>query len=305
MSKVRTTAVDLFTPDENAILAELFGVKSPAIAQDIVVDEAISRLGFDKQADLYRRIDAAVAFIVLERAEQRLPQWSAIRDDELILGRERRGAGKIPNRKVLLQPRHLFTINWADSGPGFSWPTAYYVTWLRYVVTASADCPDAFGYCDFALGAFGIDRPIKEGARKIIVDDWADQRGREQQRWAYLFSTELISKQEAEAWAEQVWPSKCGEEENLEEETAEAGSAKDPKITFKDYDPSDPFYSEGRRATRRIGYAHRTIRRSPLRQMRLMPKPNSPRIRRCRNSSHCRPSPQISRPKRCRTNKNG
>ena len=42
-----------------------------------------------------------------------------------------------------------------------------------------------------------------------------------------------------------MWPSKCGEEENLEEETAEAGSAKDPKITFKDYDPSDPFYSEG------------------------------------------------------------
>jgi len=29
----------------------------------------------------------------------------------------------------------------------------------------------------------------------------------EQQRWAYLFSAELISKQEAEAWAEQVWPS--------------------------------------------------------------------------------------------------
>jgi hypothetical protein len=46
----------------------------------------------------------------------------------------------------------------------------------RYLVTASADCPDANGYCDFALGAFGIDTPIKEGVRKIIVDDWADQR---------------------------------------------------------------------------------------------------------------------------------
>jgi hypothetical protein len=66
--------------------------------------------------------------------------------------------------------------------------------------------------CDFALGAFGIDTPIKQGARKIIVGDWADQHcAGEQQRWAYLFSAELISKQEAEAWAEQVWPSERSE----------------------------------------------------------------------------------------------
>ena len=82
----------------------------------------------------------------------------------------------------------------------------------RYVVTASADCPDAFGYCDFALGAFGIDTPIKQGARKIIVGDWGNQHcAGEQQHWAYLFSAELISKQEAEAWAEQVWPSERSE----------------------------------------------------------------------------------------------
>ena len=219
MSKVRTTAVDLFTPDEHAVLAEWFRAKSPAFARDIDSDEAVSRLGFDKVLHHYRRIDAAVAFIVLERVEQRLPQWSAIPDDKLIVAREYRDDTKVPNRKVLLQPRHLFTINWADSGPGFSWPTAYYVTWLpyydRYVVTASADCPDAFGYCDFALGAFGIDTPIKEGARKIIVDDTRGGWG--QQRWAYLFSTELIPKQEAEAWAEHVWPSERSEEESLEE----------------------------------------------------------------------------------------
>jgi hypothetical protein len=236
MSKVRTTAVDLFTPDEHAILAEWFERRPPAVAEDIPPDEAISRLGFDKETHFYRRIDAAVAFIVLERAEQRLPQWSAIRDDKLILGRERRGASKIPNRKVLLQPRHLFTINWADSGPGYSWPTAYYVTWLpyydRYVVTASADCPDAFGYCDFALGAFGIDTPIEEGARKIICADWYDQKGWGQQRWAYLFSTELISKQQAEAWAEQVWPSERSEEECLEEKPVETAGRQTQQPTY-------------------------------------------------------------------------
>jgi len=227
MSTLRRTGVDLFTPDEHAILAEWFRVKSPVSAQDIVLDEVISRLGFDKEPGHYRLIDAAVAFIVLERVEQRLPQWSTIRDDKLIVAREYRDDTKIPNRKVVLQPRPLFCINWADSGPGFSWPVAYYVTWLpyyeRHVVTASADCPDAFGYCDFALDAFGIDTPIKEGARKIICGDWSDQNTQwGQQRWEYLFSTELIPKQEAEAWAEQVWPSERSE---LEKESAEAGGA--------------------------------------------------------------------------------
>jgi hypothetical protein len=61
---------------------------------------------------------------------------------------------------------------------------------------------DLFGYYDFALGAFGIDTTIKEGARKSIVDDWAKQRcAGEQLRWAYLFFTDLICKHEAEAWA--------------------------------------------------------------------------------------------------------
>jgi hypothetical protein len=92
------------------------------------------------------------------------------------------------------------------------------VTWLpnydRYVVTASADCPDLFGYCDFALGAFAIKTSIKEGARKIISADWSHQNtAYEQPRWAYLFSTELISKQEADAWAGRVWPSARGEKE--------------------------------------------------------------------------------------------
>ena len=99
MSKVRTTATDLFTPDEHAILSDWFRVKSPTVDQDIVADEAINRLGFDKEPNLYRRIDAAVAFIVLERAEQRLPQWSAVRDHELILAREYRDRTKIRTEK--------------------------------------------------------------------------------------------------------------------------------------------------------------------------------------------------------------
>ena len=46
MSKFRTTTVDLFTSDEHAILAEWFETRPPAVAQDILPDEAISRVRF-------------------------------------------------------------------------------------------------------------------------------------------------------------------------------------------------------------------------------------------------------------------
>jgi hypothetical protein len=212
MSTIRKTPVDLFTPDEHAVLSKWFGRKPPACAKGIDPHDAADRLGFEKETTDYRsRIDAAAAYIVVERAEDRLPQWAGISNaGEVLLARKYRAKGGIPDRTVLLQPRHLFTINWADSGPGYSWPVAYYLTWLpqydRYVVTASADSPDAFGYCDFALGEFGIKTPVKEGAKEIICSDWFDQMvDLDQQRWAYLFDTDLISEAEAEAWADEVW----------------------------------------------------------------------------------------------------
>jgi len=220
MPKVRTEAVGLFTPDEDAILAKWFGVKSPQSAKGIDIAEAIERLGFDEEpGGPYSLLDAAVAFIVLERVEEHLPQWASVSEERgALLARKYRDRELIPERKIVLQPRSLFTINWADSGPGFSWPVAYYVTWIpyydRFVVTASADCPDMFGYCDFALGAFSGDTPANDGAKTIICGDWQQLSDFGQQRWEYLFDTGLVSREEAKAWADEVWP----EEEEIEEE---------------------------------------------------------------------------------------
>ena len=150
-------AVDLFTPDEHAILADWFRTKPPGCAQDILPQDAAKRLGFTKEPFNYLLNDAVVAYIVLEQVERQLPGWSAITDDgEFVTERHFRDVSAIPHRKVaVLPPGHLLTINWADSGPGYSWPVAYYVAWLpyydRFVVTASADCPECFGYCDFPL----------------------------------------------------------------------------------------------------------------------------------------------------------
>ena len=219
MLKVHATSVDLFTPDEHAILARWFNVAPPEVAREIDLDEAISRLGFEEEPDQYRLIDAAVAFIVLERVEHRLPQWGSI-DADGVVTVARQYRANIKNRKVLLQPQHLFSVNWADGGPGFSWPTAYYLTWLphydRFVVTASADSDDS-GYCDFALGSFGIETPIREGAKKVMCNDWTYEQ---QHRWAHLWGTGLISAAEASSWADAAWATEA-ECEDIEEDVAE------------------------------------------------------------------------------------
>jgi hypothetical protein len=149
MPYVRRNTVDLFTADEHAVLANWLGVRPPKVAKGIEPDEAIARMGFETEPHHYRLVDAVVASIVLENVEKRLPAWSALRaDGSFVCARKYRDDEKVPNRKVLLQSRRLFVINWADSGPGFSWPVAYHVTWLphydRFVVTASADCADGF-----------------------------------------------------------------------------------------------------------------------------------------------------------------
>jgi hypothetical protein len=212
MSTIRKRSVDLFTPDEHAVLSKWFGVKPPECAKGISPPEAAKRLGFEKTADYRSSIDAAAAFVVLERVEARLPQWTGASDTaDVLLARKYRDRGSIPDRTVLLQPRHLFTINWANNGAGYSRPVAYYLTWVpyydRYVVTASADGPRAFGYCDFALGHFGIKTSITEGVKEIICTDWLNQKlDSEQRRWAYLFDTDLISAVDARMWADEVWP---------------------------------------------------------------------------------------------------
>lgn len=69
-------------------------------------------------------------------------------------------------------PQYLFTLNWADSGPGFSWPGAYYTTWVpsyeRFVVTYSADSPEVWGYADIAIGQFGVKEALKDGSHRLI-----------------------------------------------------------------------------------------------------------------------------------------
>lgn len=224
----RVEATELFTREEHAILyywflqrpiEERVDFPGPEVPNGIYRDYALEKLGFrERVLDLYSREDAAVAYILLERAEKELPQWAIwTKKGGLQLARPYREPEKIAERKILLKPQLLFTINWADSGPGFSWPDAYYLTWVpyyeRYVVTSSADTPEGLGYCDFALGSFRSDLTVEQGAGRIIRKDWARRkRSGEQERWDDLIDTGLIDGYTAQSWADWVWDDQDPEE---------------------------------------------------------------------------------------------
>lgn len=151
----------------------------------------------------------AVARLVLSSVQYRLPQWAlSPKKGELICGRHYE---QTQNRKISVLPQFLFEINWADSGPGFSWPEAYYATFLPgydiFIVTLSQDSTDVYGFEDMALGWFDPEEGIVEGSHRVITDAWGKQFTEyDQQPWEYLFDTGLVSSGEANEWASEVWP---------------------------------------------------------------------------------------------------
>jgi hypothetical protein len=210
-----TKSVDLFTKEEHAVIADWLGVEpncNTAVPQTV---EALETLGFVGDACGYSEEDAAVAAIILERIQCTLPQWASVKlreneNDEVVVTLAREIKERNARRTVELVPQYLMTINWADSGPGYSWPVAYHVTWVpiydRYVVTQSADSPDAFGYCDFAIGHFAATSGFVEAAEAEIKSNWEWQRDQfSQLGWEYLFGNGLIDEATATRIREEVW----------------------------------------------------------------------------------------------------
>jgi hypothetical protein len=207
---------------EIAILRAYFGLKprpgDPALAQlyeaPAVEDDGsgdrplgpirLRAVGHDEHVN---DLSEAVARLCLSDVQERLPQWASCSDGNVLLGRARFAA---PDRTFTpLDPQRLLCINWADSGPGFSWPEDYYVTLLpgfgRCVVTASSDSTDSYGVTDFALGWFRASEGMLAGARRILVRWWHETAQNDGGPWAYQFDQGLIDAKEAYRLRKRVW----------------------------------------------------------------------------------------------------
>jgi hypothetical protein len=197
---------DIYTPDEQALLEAWFEGRPHAFE----VEEVLERLGFDHDPCAgYTRLDAWMGAFAVRDIQGRLPNCGiGQRDGTYVLTRPIDRSRR--SKKVAGAVRFLFRINWADSGPGFSWPADYHLVWLRgfdrWVLTYSADSPDAMGYCDFALGWVGLDENWRESVREILVDDWRFQFNEwNQSPWAYVWGEGLVKEDEAMAWRREAW----------------------------------------------------------------------------------------------------
>lgn len=208
---------NLYTETERAILCDYFQVPRPVELEGLNIFAECPGVFVHKArySDEFE-LKNAVARIALKRVQEKLPVWACSdKDGEITVARVYEDH---PGQEVELLPQYLFMINWADSGPGFSWPEAYYLVWFpefeRYVVTASQDSPDSYGFEDIAIGhsTFGQDR--KEVSGKIITGWWEEGRSHDQEEWVCLFGTGFISSHEACAWRDEVWnPIESEEEE--------------------------------------------------------------------------------------------
>lgn len=152
----------------------------------------------------------AVARICLQNLQCQLPQWASgdRKTRELVFTRKTRKASALPTR--VLVSRHLFEINWANSGPGFSWPQAYTATRIPgfdvVIVCASDDTPEIVGYCDYAIGFYPQSANDYENIHRIIVAYWRSLVDEyDQERWEELLGTGVIDEKSALAWADEVW----------------------------------------------------------------------------------------------------
>lgn len=205
---------ELYHPVEHKILSEYLGLPAPVPVGEVDIREksaqeqdhiCVERNFYGEYSEI--SLENAVARICLNPIQRRLPQWAAFDPNGgVVLGRAIRPR---PDRPVVALPQHLFTINWADTAPGISWPEAYHLTlvpgYQHHIVTASQDSPEATGYTEQAIGHFlGGGEGVVESAGEVIKDYWHAMIDY-QDPWEMFWEAGLVDEDRAAAWALDAW----------------------------------------------------------------------------------------------------
>ena len=211
--------IEGFFPREHAILAEYFDLqeKQPQQArafdpheitsEENNYDEAVEGIACRKSygGRDYRAIDNAVARIALARVRENLPTWGGLGKDGAFHSRQSENESLLPVRGYRSDPVHVLSINWASSGPGYSWPLKYYISWIpyyeRYVVTVSYDSPEVEGYLDLAIGHLAEGASVEKELKSVIVRHW-DRDSMYLQGWEGVIDPGIVK--DPWAWREEV-----------------------------------------------------------------------------------------------------
>ena len=214
-----TTKVELFHPREHAILAKFFGQedKLPENAKHIDPEEIFPEEENYNEAEQgiacqkshrgndYRALKNAVARIALAPIRTSLPTWGGFGKDGVFHSRQVENSNPLPERGYRSEPVHVLSINWASSGPGFSWPLKYYISWIpyyeRYVVTVSYDSPEVEGYLDLAIGILDEGATVEDDLKDVIVSHWSYD-AQYLQGWEGVIDQGIV--QDPWAWREEV-----------------------------------------------------------------------------------------------------
>jgi len=138
-------AEDLFTAAEFRILDNYFAGSPGYEGLDTDLAETVDQ-------DTWPSVNTAVARILLERIQDRLPRWMGRNSEaELVVSRAGRKARR--DRRILMKPVYAGSREGFGGGPGMSWRIEYHTVWVplfdRFVVTESSDDGE-----DFAIGHF-------------------------------------------------------------------------------------------------------------------------------------------------------
>lgn len=211
--------IEGFFPREHAILAEYFDLqeKQPQQARAFDPDEITSEENnYDEASEGiacrksyggrdYRAIDNAVARIALAPVRENLPTWGGLGKDGAFHSRLSDNESVLPERGYRSDPMHVLSINWASSGPGYSWPLKYYISWIpyyeRYVVTVSYDSPEVEGYLDLAIGHLAEGASVEKELKSVIVRHW-DRDSMYLQGWEGVIDSGIVK--DPWAWREEV-----------------------------------------------------------------------------------------------------
>jgi hypothetical protein len=211
--------IEGFFPREHAILAEYFDLqeKQPQQArafdpheitsEENNYDEAVEGIACRKSygGRDYRAIDNAVARIALAPVRKNLPTWGGLGKDGAFHSRQSENESTLPERGYRSDPVHVLSINWASSGPSYSWPLKYYISWIpyyeRYVVTVSYDSPEVEGYLDLAIGHLSEGASVEKELKSVIVRHW-DRDSMYLQGWEGVIDPGIVK--DPWTWREEV-----------------------------------------------------------------------------------------------------